>query len=290
MTILAYVVGLAVLLVAGFLLLNRPQLVRIDASVPASFPADGFAHDAFEVLLQRYVDSVGNVDYEAWHASATDRESLEQYLAAVVAFSPETHPSRFSTRADELAYWLYSYNAYVIRSVLENWPLGSVTDIKAPIEAVTGLGFFYRQRFVFGSEALSLYAVEHDKILKAYKDPRVHFVLNCASDSCPVMRPQLPTGGELEQLLAVSTVDFINDPANVRVDHDDRKIVLSTIFRWYRKDFINDLRRRGLSTDRGVLGYVADAASPGLKQQLADASDYEVIFEDYNWAINSRKY
>jgi hypothetical protein len=37
---------------------------------------------------------------------------------------------------------MYGYNAYVIKSVLDHWPLKSVTDVKAPVEAVKELGFF----------------------------------------------------------------------------------------------------------------------------------------------------
>ena len=200
---------------------------------------------------------------------------------------PDNAPERFPGRSDALAYWLYAYNAYVIFSVLDHWPLASVTAVKAPIEAVTGLGFFYRQRFLFGGRPLSLYAVEQRKILDTYKDPRVHFVLNCASESCPVLRPELPTGDKLERMLAESTTDFLNDPRNVRVDSGQKRIVLSTIFKWYRGDFINDLRRRGLPTRRGVVDYIAAAASPALRSALQEADGYEVRFEDYDWSLNS---
>jgi hypothetical protein len=161
-----------------------------------------------------------------------------------------------------------------------------VTAVRAPIEAVTGLGFFYRQRFLFGEESLSLYTVEHRKILAAYRDPRIHFVLNCASESCPVLRPELPTGDDLERMLVQSTHDFVNDPRNVHLDHGKKQIILSTLFKWYRNDFINDLRRRGLPTERGVVDYIAGAGSPALRAALQQASGYEVRFEDYDWALN----
>lgn len=285
--IIVYALLAAVLLAGGFLYLNRPYLVTVNALVSPEFPATGFAHEQFEALLHKYVDSSGNVDYDRWRRTAADKSQLDRYLAAVSRYSPENAPERFAKRSEALAYWLYSYNAYVIWSVLGNWPLESVTDVKAPIEAITGLGFFYRQRFLFGEVPLSLYAVEHKKILHTYKDPRIHFVLNCASDSCPVLRPELPTGDELEAKLISSTADFVNAPRNVRVDHDNSQIVLSTIFKWYRNDFLNDLRRRGLSTERGVVDFVADAGSAELQTELEGAATYEVVFADYDWALNS---
>jgi hypothetical protein len=275
-------------LAGGLLYLNRPQYVVVNAHIADDFPEHGFVHTDFESLLKEYVDSGGNVDYSRWQGSEGDRVRLGRYLAAVSLYSPDSAPARFAQRSDALAYWLYSYNAYVIYSVLAHWPIKSVTDVKAPIEAVKGLGFFYRQRFVFGGKAYSLYAIEHDKILAVYKDPRIHFVLNCASDSCPVLRPELPTGDKLERVLAASAADFVNDPRNVRIDHEQKQIVLSTIFKWYRNDFVGDLRRRGLPTERGVLDYLAVTASTALRADIDAASGYELIFEDYNWALNSR--
>jgi len=275
-------------LVAGFLFLNRPQLIVINAEVPNEFQAGGFAHDRFEILLTRYVDAAGNVAYERWHNNADDRASLDGYLAAVARFSPENSADRFTARSDRLAYWLYAYNAYVIRSVLENWPLGSVTEVKAPIEAVTGLGFFYRQRFLFGEKAYSLYAVEHAKILRTFRDPRVHFVLNCASESCPILRPELPTGDELEDLLREATVEFVSDGRNVRIDQENRQIILSTIFKWYRSDFVNDLRRRGVPSARGVVDYILDVSPTDLRAGLLVADGFDVVFQDYDWSLNER--
>ena len=78
-------------------------------------------------------------------AGIKPRQSVQQlnsYLGAVSRFSPDNAPHRFRGRNDELAYWIYAYNAYVIRSVLDHWPLDSVTDVKAPLEAIKGLGFF----------------------------------------------------------------------------------------------------------------------------------------------------
>jgi len=278
--IIALVAGL---LVVAVLLLNRPRLVTIDAAIPENFPADRFSHDVLEQLLQTYVDGAGDVDYERWQQNTPDLQRLESYLAAVSRYSPESTPARFETKQDELAYWLYAYNAYVIKSILDRWPLASVTNVKAPIEIVKGLGFFYQLRFIFGGEEYSLYAVENDIIRASYRDARIHFVLNCGSESCPVLRPELPSGTELESYLQQAA------RRNVSIDHDKKEIVLSTIFKWFRKDFINDLRRRGLSSDRGLIDYVASVAPEPLNGELAMAANYTIVFSDYDWAVNQKK-
>ena len=276
-----------VLLAAAFFWVNRPQLITINAAVPADFPDDAFSHSVFEQLLSDYVDASGFVDYERWYSNGMAVADLESYLAAVSSFSPESTPERFPSRNDELAYWLYGYNAYVISSVLSNWPLESVTDVKAPIEIVKGMGFFYRLRYVFGGRAYSLLAVETDKIRKEYRDPRIHFVLNCASDSCPVLRPKLPTGSALDLLLAESARDYINERANVQVDHDERTVYLSAIFKWYEDDYLNWLRANGRAMDRGLVDYVAAFAEGTLVDDLENATNYAIEFREFDWTINA---
>jgi len=271
------------------LILNRPRIITIDAAIPDSFPGDRFSHEVFEDLLHSYVDGAGDVDYENWHKNVADRQSLDSYLAAVSRFSPESTPDRFETRQDELAYWLYAYNAYVIKGILDRWPLDSVTSVKAPIEIVKGLGFFYQLRFVFGNETYSLYAVENDIIRARYRDARIHFVLNCGSESCPVLRPALPSGGELEPFLQQAAIDFVNDKRNVSIDHDKKEVVLSAIFKWFRKDFINDLTRRGLPSEHGLIDYLASVAPAELSRDLSSAGDYDIVFSDYDWSVNQHE-
>jgi hypothetical protein len=281
------VFALLVLAAAAFLVANRPLVVPVQGSMPAGFPADGFSHDDFEALLRTYVSAQGDIDYDRWHGSADARAALDDYLTAVSRVSPESSPGRFTDRSGELAYWMYGYNAYVIKVVLDNWPIKSVTDVKAPIEAVKGLGFFHRQRFVFGGKAMSLLTVENKKIRSGFRDPRIHFVLSCASESCPVVRPDLPTGDALEAMLDEAAVEFIANPQNVFVNHEAQQVVLSRIFKWYKGDFVDFSRLHGNPASKDAVDYIRSVAPKSLALELKQAADYEVVYRDYDWAINA---
>jgi hypothetical protein len=282
--------GIGVALLMGSLALfwfwnARPTVIRVDASPPADFPEHGFSHASFEQLLERFVQD-GHVDYASWHGDADARHSLDQYLAAIAKFSPDNAPERFGDDHLVLAYWMYAYNAFVIKAILERWPLESVTDVKAPVEIVRGLGFFYTLQFVAGGELLRLHDLEHDKVIKPSRDPRVHFVLNCGSASCPILRPKLPTGDALDPFLESAARDFVAESRNVDIDHDARVVHLSKIFEWYEKDFVAEVRRRGLPSERGAITYVELVAAEGLVAELERARGYQVKFRDYDWAVN----
>ncbi|TFG40732.1 MAG: DUF547 domain-containing protein [Chromatiales bacterium] len=281
------VVLLLALIALAFFWANRPRRLIIDAALPVNFPKQGFSHDGFEELLDAYVTPDGRVDYVRWREHPASVARLDSYLAAVSKFSPNTTPTRFSGRNDQLAYWMYGYNAYVIKAVLDHWPISSVTDVKAPLEVVRGLGFFYQLRFSFGGEFLSLLSVENDKVRKQFRDPRIHFILNCASASCPVVRPGLAIGDELDRALSLAASEFINDPANVTIDHDNRIIYLSKIFKWYEDDFVNDIRLDGKPVGNGLLVYITKYALDTLANDLARSSDYKIQYRDYDWHINS---
>lgn len=261
------------------------QVQSVTAPLPKDFPAQGFSHQAFEQLLQRFVvDS--KVDYAAWYADPQAIAQLDSYLAAVAAYSPENAPQRFPTKNDGKAYWLHVYNALVIKAVLDHWPLESVNDVKAPLEIVQGYGFFYRLGFIVGGQKYNLYDIEKEKVLKQWNDPRAHFVLNCASSSCPVIRPSLPTGDALEPHLVKATQEFISNPNNVNIDHQTKQLHLSRIFEWYQSDFINDLHRRSLPSPNGIVDYLIDAAPASLKASLQQAIAYKIDYVDYDWNLN----
>ena len=101
---------LVIALVCVFFVANRPQIITIDADIPENFPDSGFAHDAFENLLQRYVDDDGNVDFDRWHQNVADRPVIKHAFddVGVIAVHPVGELIRFSGES-----------------------FGSVTDVKA---------------------------------------------------------------------------------------------------------------------------------------------------------------
>lgn len=269
----------------------RPRPVQVGDELPPDFPAEGFDHASFAALLARFVDAEGRVDYAGWRADPAARRALRRYLAALGRYGPRSAPSRFPSRDHELAYLLNAYNACVIEGVLAHWPLQSVQDLRAPLDVVAGLGFFARLRFEVDGEWTSLYALENARVRGGYADPRIHFVLNCASGGCPRLRPELPTGERLERVLAAAAAEFVADEEQVRVERSSRRVVVSPIFQWYRADFVAELARRGRPpAERSLIHYLLTLAGPELRAELehALAEGYSLHSEPYDWGLNAQ--
>jgi hypothetical protein len=98
-----------------------------EALLPIAAPTDSFSHDFFDRVLHRFVDENGRVDYTALAGDATD---LDRYYRLLATYSPDSHPQMFPTTADQLAYWINAYNAATINTVLNNYPIASVADVR----------------------------------------------------------------------------------------------------------------------------------------------------------------
>ena len=117
-------------------------------ALPATlFAASPFKHNFFNQVLQKYVYDNGLVRYGAL---AQDRSLLDAYIDSLANYSPTSHPDRFPETDDSLAYWINAYNAFVLRGVIDAYPIASVKD------AFLFSGFFNRQKFIAGGLELTL--------------------------------------------------------------------------------------------------------------------------------------
>jgi hypothetical protein len=185
----------------------------------------GFAHAALDSVLVRVLRD-GRVDYGAL---LRDHADLDRYLAALEIAEPDAWP-----RGEQIAFWVNAYNARVLEGVLRRPGLKSVLDVRKVLGVPT-LGFFRERRVTAGARR-SLDDIEHRILRRRYAEPRVHFVVNCASVSCPVLPGRALTAATLEADLEAATRSFLADTTRNRLDRDGT-IRVSMIFKWYAKDF-----------------------------------------------------
>ena len=233
-----------------------------------------YSNQTFVRLVEKYlVDGGDKIDYAAWKESSEDLDALNQQVNLLAGVSPDSDPDQFPTPATKRSYWINTYNTLVLQAVLEYWPLDSVRDVKISVSSrvVPGKGFFYDRKVVVGGNNTNLYNLEKE-VLKTQKDPRLHYAFNCASTSCPVLRPWEWTEEQLDQ----AAREFINNEHNVSVETDT--VMLSKIFKWYKKDF-----------PKNILVYLQQYAEPSLQQELQAASEgkYRIRYEIYDWSLNT---
>ena len=240
---------------------------RVEADSRASQPTDdaSFSHELFDQVLQEHVDEKGRVNYTKLKANP---KKLEAYLDLLAFADPEE-----LSYNERLTFWINAYNAFVIKGVINHYPITSVRKVKL------FNGFFFRLKFQVAGKMYTLNQIEHDIIRTEFVDPRVHFVLVCASSSCPSLGNRAFSADTIEEHLETAAFSFIQDPEKVRIDRAERTVYLSKIFKWYDDDFTEGYD--------GVADFLADYPPPEDAEFL-ESTDVKLRYLDYDWTLNDQ--
>jgi hypothetical protein len=162
----------------------------------------------------------GSVNYKA---IAANKAALDELVAAA------GKKYKFATTADEKAFYLNAYNVFVIKGLINAYP------VKGPL-AVDG--FFDKKTFLVNGVSLSLNQVENDIVRKKYNDARIHFALVCGAKSCPPLASFAYKPAALDSQLDNLTRQSIQNSSFTKVDYKKKTAAISMIFNWYKDDFI----------------------------------------------------
>ena len=228
------------------------QVVAGDAA-----PIDGIStltHVMWTDVLEAFASDEG-VDYDALIADQEHRYILDQYLGLLAAVDPR----ELDDRDEKLAFYVNLYNAAVVQGVVDR--LEETSDFRVDQD---GFEFFDAPLVELQGRLLSLNVLEHalirgdeghvsaseaalddegreltrelhDDLWSAEPfDPRVHFVLNCASRSCPPLQVTALRGEGLDQTLEAAASSFLLDP-----DRGAGPNGISRLFEWFTSDFAN---------------------------------------------------
>lgn len=264
--------------------MHRRRLMQIAAAYlsAALLPAPLMAqtvpgvHAAYDTLLRRYVkpnaDGVNRVDYAAWKASASDHKALKNYVAGLA----KAQPSKMA-RNEAFAYWANLYNAITVDMVLDRYPVKSIRDIRSDgfFDPKAYTGPWRTKRVTVEGKSLSLDDIEHEVMRPTFKDPRVHYSVNCASFGCPNLPPKAWEAASLEADLDAAARNFVNHPRGAEVLAGNR-LRVSSIYKWFRDDFGPD--------DAAVIAHMKKYAKPELAGRLSKVTS--IAEDQYDWALN----
>ena len=212
-------------------------------------------HAAWSRFLAQYLvpggDGVNRIGYA--RAKASGRAQLDGYIAAL-----EAVPVSRLARDEQRAYWINLYNAVTTRIVLDHYPVKSIRDISLG-PGLFSFGPWDAKVVTVEGERLSLNDIEHGILRPIWRDPRLHYALNCAAVSCPSLAPVAFTAANTERLLDEGARAYVNNPRGVRIT--DGRLTVSSIYLWYRADFGDG--------DAAVIDHLERYAAPALKAELA---------------------
>ncbi len=245
----------------------------------AKAPPPGVDYAPLERVLAAHVDAQGFVDYASLKQ---DRGDLDRMIEEIERASPASAPELFPTREARLAYWINAYNAWILRIVVDHYPVSSITRIgRVPY------GAFFVMRVTLGGKKMTLHSLENDVIRAGFHDPRIHFAINCASRSCPPLAHHVYQPETLDRQLDDAARAFINDNRQVTLDEAGRTIVLSKIFDWYASDF-KEAAAAKFHRPGTVLDYLRTYLTPERLKTLDKLTGINPAYHDYDWSLNGQ--
>lgn len=227
-------------------------------------------HAAWDRLLGAHLrmgaDGIARFAYG--EVGAAGRRALKDYVAGFAAVR-----AGGLSRAEQFALWVNLYNAVTVDVVLDHFPVRSIRDI----DISPGLfadGPWGRKLAVVDGEKVSLDDVEHRILRPIWRDPRIHYAVNCASLGCPDLQRRAFTAANAEALLEAGAAAYVNHPRGARFD--DGRLVVSSIYRWFSEDFGG--------SDASTIAHLRRYARPALAERLAAAR--RIADHDYDWRLN----
>lgn len=248
-------------------------LISMGASL---LSAESFDHQyaAFDRLLKQ---DLGNslVNYQAIQKSP---ELLNQILMQFEGMAESDYKKW--QRNKQIAFWINAYNAAVIKTIVDHYPLNKGVSWKAlayPANSIQQIPDVWdRMAIKLLGKDRSLNEIEHEILRREFKDPRIHFALVCASIGCPTLRSEPYSPAKLDSQLNDQIGSFLSDRQKAYYDQKSNTLHLSPIFKWFGKDF---------DQSGGVIDFVKKYW-PGPGSEFSVKT--KIKWLDYDWNLNEK--
>lgn len=215
---------------------------------------DKIDHQLWDNLLKRHVSDQGRVDYSSF---LLDIAQVNRYIQGL-AKSADGINNR--SKEEQLAFWINAYNACTVKLICENLPVKSIKDISRP----------WKQTVLQSkNDSWTLDDIEHE-ILRKYEEPRIHFAINCASKSCPILSNEAYRADQLDQQLNRAASVFFND--STKNKYTEKRLNLSRIFMWFKRDF-------GSAED--LIQLINKYTGKNVPRNIA------ISYLSYDWSLNN---
>ena len=225
---------------------------------------DPIDHKEWTALVKKHVDEEGLVDYKGFIA---DTNKLNIYLKKL----SDNAPAKRWTDNEEIAYWLNAYNAFTVKYIVDNYPVKSIKDLGAEKPIIFINTAWDQKFFSINGRKMDLNNIEQRILRQNFKEPRIHFALNCASMSCPKLRKEAFEANQLDKQLTDAAKVFLAD--NNRNKINEGKV--SAIFDFYTQDFTK-------WTGKSLVDYINQFSATKLKE------GQKIEYLEYDWSINEQ--
>jgi Protein of unknown function, DUF547 len=242
-------------------------------------------HRPLDALLEVYVRD-GFVYYNALRS---DRGKLDQYIRALDG--PAGVQEAKGSREQQLAFWINAYNAFVLQTVINHFPIrGRAGEYPATsIRQVPGA--FERNTFRAAGRTVTLDGIERD-ILTPLGDARAFLALGRGSIGGGRLKSEAYDPKRLSTQLDEVAAEAVRRREVARIDAVNDQLSVSPLFSWRESAFIasfadkaHEIFKQRSPIERAVLALI----QPYLlttEAQFLEKNTFKMVFHQFDWRLN----
>lgn len=240
-------------------------------------------HAPFDKILDVYVRD-GYVYYKALQQ---ERRALDQYVAALDV--PAAEVAAWPKDA-QVAFWLNAYNALVLRTVVDTYPIKGTSPDYPPTSVRQIPGGFDQRTFAVGGRRVTLDAIEKT-ILVPMGDARVLLALGRGAIGGGRLKSEAYRAERLREQLDTAVKEFVTRTACFKVDRATNTVVVSPLFGWRQDAFVASFQQAGerwvtrSPIEQALLGLASPWLFPSEREYLQQ-NTFQLSYGAFDWRLN----
>ena len=241
-------------------------------------------HKPFDEILDIYVRD-GLVYYRALKS---ERGKFDRYLQSLAETSAETVSSWTPER--QLAFWINTYNAFVLRTVIDRYPIRGKAP-EYPSNSIRQIpGAFERTSHRAGGRSFTLDALERD-VIASFGDPRALLALSRGAMGGGRLKSEAYTSLRVDAQLATMTSELVTRRELVFVDIPSGRLSVNPMFSWREAAFAKLADKAApvyasrSPLERAVLALIDPLLVPNETEFLRK-NTFQMVFHDFDWSLN----
>jgi hypothetical protein len=249
-------------------------------------PAPGA--DPLHVPLDRILDANVRDGYVYYRALQSGRGALDRYVASLNV--PQATYDGW-TREAKMAFWVDAYNAVVLQTVVNRYPIrGRSADYPATsIRQIPGA--FDQAKHRLAGRSVTLDEIEKG-VLPEFKEPRLYLALGRGAVGSGRLRSEAYTAARLEEQLQALQREFVSQQVMLKIDRDANQVSTTAVVSWHSAEFIaaydpgatGPFAQRS-PIERALIAFVTPHLLP-LERELVQENKFRVTYHPFDWRLN----
>jgi hypothetical protein len=276
------------------LLLTATALVLLIQTVGAGriSPPQQSTDTATAEPLHRPLDQILDLNVRDglvyYRALRSERGRLDRYVSSLNV-SAATYQGW--SREQKMAFWVNAYNALVLQTVVNNYPIQGRSSLYPPGSIRQIPGAFDKTRHRAAGRTVTLDEIEKT-VLPEFKEPRLYLALGRGAVGSGRLRSEAYTAARLPSELDAIASEFVNEQTMLKIDRGTGEVAVTPIISWHEQEFVEAYDKGATGPfaqrspiERAIIGFITPHLLP-LETELVQKNTFKVNFQPFDWQLN----